>query len=249
MEYYCTSARLKSSPDHHALPVWKRVIDVTCCLVALPLLIVCALAMTLITKLTSPGPVIFRQERVGYQGRRFKIYKFRSMHVNADSTRHKEHFKQLVGTNAPMVKLDTKGEAWLIPGGWLLRASGLDELPQLINVLRGEMSLIGPRPCLPSEAELYQPWQRERFNALPGLTGLWQISGKNRTTFEEMIRLDIRYAQTCSCWLDLKIIALTIPALLVQIYDTRVGRKQARISGHTAAPFAMGQTRAPMKVQ
>ncbi len=249
MEYYCTSSRLKNSPHHSALPVWKRAIDVTCCLLALPLLIVCALLMTIVTKLTSPGPVIFRQERVGYQGRRFKIYKFRSMHVNADTARHKEHFQQLVGTNAPMVKLDTKGEAWLIPGGWLLRASGLDELPQLINVLRGEMSLIGPRPCLPSEAELYQPWQRERFNALPGLTGLWQISGKNRTTFEEMIRLDIRYAQTCSWWLDLRIITLTIPALLVQIYDTRVGRRQARISGHTAAPFSMSQTRAPMKAQ
>lgn len=249
MEYFCTDSRIKHTSSSKALPVWKRTIDLVCCLLAFPLLIVCAVIMTVITRIASPGPVLFRQERVGYQGRRFKIYKFRSMHVNADTARHKEHFKVLVGTNAPMVKLDTKGDAWLIPGGWLLRASGLDELPQIINILRGEMSLIGPRPCLPSEADLYQLWQRERFNTLPGLTGLWQVSGKNRTTFEEMIRLDIRYAQTRSWWLDLKIIALTVPALLVQIYDTRVGRRLAKISGHTAAPFAMTQTRAPIKAQ
>lgn len=247
MEYFCTNTRLKHSPAREALPPWKRTIDLFCCLLALPLLILCALIMTLITKLTSPGPVIFRQERIGYQGRRFKIYKFRSMHVNTDTSHHEKHFKNLVGTNAPMVKLDTKGDAWLIPGGWLLRASGLDELPQIINILRGEMSLIGPRPCLPAEAELYQPWQRERFNTLPGLTGLWQVSGKNRTTFEEMIRLDIRYAKTRSWWLDLKIILLTFPALLVQIYDTRIGRRLASVSAHTAAPFSMTRNRAPMK--
>lgn len=248
MEYFCTNTRLKHSPIRGALPLWKRAIDLCCCVLALPLLILCALVMTLITKLTSPGPVIFRQERIGYQGRRFKIYKFRSMHVNTDTSHHEKHFKHLVGTNAPMVKLDTKGDAWLIPGGWLLRASGLDELPQIINILRGEMSLIGPRPCLPAEAELYQSWQRERFNTLPGLTGLWQVSGKNRTTFEEMIRLDIRYARTRSWWLDLKIIALTFPALLVQIYDTRIGRRLSSVSAHTAAPFAMTQNRVPMKV-
>jgi exopolysaccharide production protein ExoY len=247
MEYFCTSTRLSHSSARNVLPLWKRVIDLACCLLALPVLIGCALIMTILTKLVSPGPVIFRQERVGYQGRRFKIYKFRSMHVNADPKRHEKHFKNLVGTNAPMVKLDNHGDAWLIPGGWILRASGLDELPQIINVLRGDMSIIGPRPCLPSEAELYQPWQRERFNALPGLTGLWQVSGKNRTTFDEMIRLDIRYAQTRSWWLDLKIIVLTLPALIVQIYDTKIGRRLTSISAHTAAPFAMAQNRVPMK--
>lgn len=249
MEYFCTNTRLKPARSRSAIPLWKRVVDLACCMLALPFLILCALIMTLVTKLTSPGPVIFRQERVGYKGRRFKIYKFRSMHVNVDPSRHEKHFKNLVGTNAPMVKLDTQGDAWLIPGGWLLRASGLDELPQIINILRGEMSLIGPRPCLPSEAELYQPWQRERFNTLPGLTGLWQVSGKNRTTFDEMVRLDIRYAQTCSWGLDLKIMALTLPALLVQIYDTKIGRRLSTVSAHTAAPFAMAQNRVPMKTQ
>lgn len=250
MEYFCTTnTRLKPSYPSSALPLWKRATDLTCCMLAMPLLILCALVMTIVTKIASPGPVIFRQERVGYQGRRFKIYKFRSMHVNADPKKHEKHFKNLVGTNAPMVKLDTQGDAWLIPGGWILRASGLDELPQIINVLRGEMSLIGPRPCLPAEAELYQPWQRERFNTLPGLTGLWQVSGKNRTTFDEMVRLDIRYAHNRSWWLDLKIIALTMPALLVQIYDTKIGRRLSSISAHTAAPFAMAQNRVPMKTQ
>jgi exopolysaccharide production protein ExoY len=250
MEYFCTTnnTRLKQSRTS-VLPFWKRATDLACCILALPLLIVCALVMTVVTKIASPGPVIFRQERVGHQGRRFKIYKFRSMHVNVDPKKHERHFKNLVGTNAPMVKLDTQGDAWLIPGGWILRASGLDELPQIINVLRGEMSIIGPRPCLPSEAELYQPWQRERFNALPGLTGLWQVSGKNQTTFDEMVRLDIRYAQNRSWLLDLKILTLTVPALFVQIYETKIGRRLSSISAHTAAPFAMAQNRVPMKTR
>ena len=247
MAYFCTNKLSAPVLNPSASSLWKRGFDIFFCLLALPLLILCALVMTLVTKLTSPGPVIFRQERVGFQGRRFKIYKFRSMHVNVDTTRHEMHFKNLVGTNAPMVKLDTHGDAWLIPGGKLLRASGLDELPQLINVLRGDMSLIGPRPCLPAEADLYQPWQRERFNTLPGLTGLWQVSGKNKTTFEEMIRLDIRYAQTRTGWLDFKILLLTPATLLGQVIEAKFSRKTTAISAHTAAPFAMRQTQAPFK--
>lgn len=247
MAYFCTNKLNQTAPQPSATSLWKRGFDIVCCLLALPLLVICALVMTLITKLTSPGPVIFRQERVGFQGRRFKIYKFRSMHVNVDTSRHEKHFKNLVGTNAPMVKLDSHGDAWLIPGGKLLRASGLDELPQLVNVLRGEMSLIGPRPCLPAEADLFQPWQRERFNALPGLTGLWQVSGKNKTTFEEMIRLDIRYAQTRSWWLDLKILLLTPATLISQMVEAKLSKKVTAISAHTAAPFAMRQNQIPLK--
>ncbi len=134
-----------------------------------------------------------------------------------------------------MTKLDAKGDKRLIPGGWLLRASGLDELPQLINVLKGDMSLVGPRPCIPSEFEEYLPWQRERVNATPGLTGLWQVSGKNRTTFDEMIRLDIKYARTISLGQDLKIIFSTIPALLQQIGDTLRRRKPAPVSAPLGA--------------
>ena len=249
MEYFSTRSSIRQPRAGTALPEWKRAIDLIGCLAALPLLILCTLVMTIVTKLTSPGPVLFRQERVGYKGRRFKIYKFRSMHVHADTVGHQNYFKELVGTNAPMVKLDARGDSRLLPGAWLLRATGLDELPQIINVLRGEMSLVGPRPCLPTEAELYQPWQRERFDTLPGLTGLWQVSGKNRTTFEEMMLLDIRYARTKAFGMDLRIIVMTIPALLVQVYDTKIGRRSAALSSHTVAPFAMTQNQSPTSIR
>ena len=106
-----------------------------------------------------------------------------------------------------------------------LRASGLDELPQLINVLRGEMSLVGPRPCLPYEYDQYLPWQKDRFQTVPGLTGLWQVSGKNKTTFVEMVLLDIMYAKHKTLWWDLKIILMTVPALVIQMLETRQARK------------------------
>ena len=130
-----------------------------------------------------------------------------------------------------MKKMDVHGDPRMIPGGRLLRVSGLDELPQIINVLQGDMSLVGPRPCIPYEYEKYLPWQRERFDTLPGLTGLWQVSGKNRTTFIEMMHLDIEYVRNKTLWLDLKIIAKTIPALIVQMYDMRNGQKSVERSG------------------
>lgn len=208
-----------------AMPLANRILDVLCCLLALPVLSFLALLMTVFTRLVSPGPVFFRQERVGLRGRRFKIFKFRTMHVDADQTIHQNHLKHLIESDAPMVKLDALHDSRLIPGGWILRASGFDELPQLINVLRGEMSLVGPRPCIPGEYEQFLPWQRERVNAVPGLTGLWQVSGKNRTTFDEMIKLDIHYARHPSLGLNLKIIILTPWAMAVQFYDTRLSRK------------------------
>ena len=131
-----------------------------------------------------------------------------------------------------MTKLDANGDSRIIPFGKFLRASGLDELPQLINVLRGEMSLVGPRPCVAYEAEKYLPWQRERFNAAPGLTGLWQVSGKNRTTFTRMMELDIEYTRRKNLWLDLKIIFMTVPALLVQMRDM----KRAKKASNTVVP-------------
>ena len=209
------------------MPSWKRVCDLACCIVALPVLAAAAAAAFVVMRLTSPGPVFFRQERVGYRGKRFHCYKFRTMRVGADTSVHQAHCDHLIRSNAPMMKMDARGDARLVPGGWLVRAAGLDELPQLINVFRGEMSLIGPRPCVPYEYDRYLPWQRERFDAMPGLTGLWQVSGKNRTTFEEMTRLDIHYARNVSWWLDLKIVLLTVPALVLQIADTRRGRKAA----------------------
>ena len=207
------------------LPGWKRALDIACALAALPLLVVGVLIMTLLTSVTSPGPVFFRQERVGFQGRRFKLFKFRTMHVSADVSAHQLHFAQLVRSNLPMRKLDGHGDKRLIAGGRFLRASGLDELPQILNVLRGEMSIVGPRPCIPYEFAEYSALQRQRCNVAPGLTGLWQVSGKNRTTFDEMIQWDLTYARTLSLGLDLKIIVRTVPALLDQLQEARRRRR------------------------
>jgi lipopolysaccharide/colanic/teichoic acid biosynthesis glycosyltransferase len=202
-----------------------RSLDILCCLLALPALSVLTAVMAVLTRTASPGPIFFRQERVGFQGRRFQIFKFRTMKVGADTSAHQNHFKELMGSNTAMVKLDARLDSRLIPGAWILRASGLDELPQIINVLRGDMTLVGPRPSIPAEYELYAPAQRERVDARPGLSGLWQVSGKNRTTFEEMIRLDLHYVRNASLLLNLKIMLLTPWALLVQIAEVRQGRR------------------------
>jgi lipopolysaccharide/colanic/teichoic acid biosynthesis glycosyltransferase len=202
-------------------PRWKRVFDITCVLLALPIwLPVLVLVMGWI-KLVSPGPIFYRQERVGYRRRRFMIFKFRTMHVNAETRSHEEYFAHLMTTDSPMTKLDALDDKRLIRCGRLLRATGLDELPQLFNILKGDMSLVGPRPCLPREFERYSPVQQMRVNALPGLTGYWQVNGKNQTTFSQMIAMDIYYAEHMSLWLDLWIIARTIPALIAQTSEAR----------------------------
>lgn len=215
------ASSLSSATSVTAAPAWKRVIDLACCLLALPFLALATLVVAVLTSLTSPGPIFFKQERVGYRGRKFKLYKFRTMHAQAETASHRAHFAELVRSNTPMQKMDSRGDSRLIPGGWLLRATGLDELPQIINVLRGDMSVVGPRPCIPYEYDQYTAPQRERFSSVPGLTGLWQVSGKNRTTFEEMVRLDVEYARRKSLFLDLKIIAMTLPALYIQVADVQ----------------------------
>jgi lipopolysaccharide/colanic/teichoic acid biosynthesis glycosyltransferase len=208
---------------------WKRALDIFLILLALPFLIPLALFIALLIRSVSTGPVLFRQERIGYLGRRFMCFKFRTMFVDADTTTHQGHLQQLMNSNTPMQKMDSKGDPRIIPFGLLLRASGLDELPQLINVLRGEMSLVGPRPCLPYEYDNHLPWQKKRFGTVPGLTGLWQVSGKNKTTFVEMIQLDIKYAKNKNLWWDLKIILMTIPALIIQMLETRRGKKMSPV--------------------
>jgi lipopolysaccharide/colanic/teichoic acid biosynthesis glycosyltransferase len=125
------------------------------------------------------------------------------MEVNVETRSHEAHFQQLIKADCPMTKLDVSGDPRIIFGGRILRALGLDELPQLLNVLRKEMSLVGPRPCTPVELEWYESWQHERFNALPGLTGYWQVNGKNRTTFLQMIEMDVYYSR--NAWLALRI--------------------------------------------
>jgi lipopolysaccharide/colanic/teichoic acid biosynthesis glycosyltransferase len=210
------------------VPGWKRILDVAFILMILPLVLPLAIVIALLIRRVSAGPILFRQERVGYLGRRFMCLKFRTMFVGAETANHRAHLQNLIKSDAPMVKLDAQGDARIIPFGGLLRSSGLDELPQLINVLRGEMSLVGPRPCLPYECDSYLPWQRERFNTLPGLTGLWQVSGKNRTTFVEMMQMDIRYARNKTLWWDLLIILKTFPAILGQIAQARKKKRFCR---------------------
>lgn len=207
------------SSFQQAIPPWKRLLDLLLILLAAPILLPVMFLVAMIIKIASPGPALFRQERVGYLGQWFTCFKFRTMVVNADTGVHQGHLNRLMESNLPMKKLDSKGDKRLIPGGRILRSLGLDELPQIFNVLRGDMSLVGPRPCVPYEFEKYTERQRQRFEAAPGLTGLWQVSGKNRTTFEEMINLDLYYARNRSLWLDLKIILKTIPAIIAQTRD------------------------------
>lgn len=212
---------------HNRLPIWKRVLDLALILILAPALLLLGGLVAALIKLGSAGPIFFRQRRVGFKGKEFICFKFRTMRVNADADSHRKHAQELIRSQTPMIKLDARRDPRMIPFGSLLRVSGLDELPQLINVLRGEMSLVGPRPCIPYECEAYEPWHWQRFDAVPGLTGLWQVSGKNRTTFDEMVRMDIEYSQHLSFWLDLKIVLKTIPALWGQYCDLRVARNQA----------------------
>ena len=213
------------------IPRWKRALDVVFILLILPVVLPLSVLIALLIRMVSDGPILFKQERIGHLGQRFMCLKFRTMFVGAETTTHQGYLHQLINSEAPMIKLDARGDSRIIPFGLLLRSSGLDELPQLINVLRGEMSMVGPRPCLPYESENYLPWQKERFDTLPGLTGLWQVSGKNRTTFNEMMQLDIKYARNKSLWLDLEIILKTVPAILGQVLQTRKRKKYASSTG------------------
>ena len=211
-------------------PIWKRILDVFLLVVLSPLWLPLMLIVAMGIKVASKGPILFRQARVGYRGRPFLCLKFRSMHCNADVKIHEEHLSQLMNSDAPMVKLDKGRDPRLIPFGKIFRASGLDELPQVFNVLGGDMSLVGPRPCTRHEYDAYKPWHRERFAVLPGLTGLWQVSGKNNTTFEEMIRMDIRYGRELSLNRDLWILAKTFGVLCGQMVESIKPSQQATIT-------------------
>ena len=200
----------------------KRVLDVTAAGVLLALLSPLFLLIAALVKLKSPGPVFFRQARVGQFGKPFMMLKFRSMRVNADNAIHKAFVSQLIKGAAPDGGAATKDAPFKIENdprvtaiGRLLRKTSLDELPQLWNVLRGEMSLVGPRPPLAYEVEQYKPWHYRRvLEAKPGITGLWQVSGRSRTTFDDMVRLDLRYAKNCSAWTDIKILLATPRAVM-----------------------------------
>jgi lipopolysaccharide/colanic/teichoic acid biosynthesis glycosyltransferase len=212
-------------------PAWKRALDIGCIILALPILIPLVLVIAAVIFVVSPGPVLYLHPRVGYRGRLFICFKFRTMKVKAEVDTHRMYLKELMRSNQPMVKMDAngpKGDPRLIPLGGLLRSTGLDELPQLLNVLGGQMSLVGPRPCLPYEYENYLPEQKRRFETWPGLTGLWQVSGKNNTTFAEMIDLDLEYIRTQSFRTDIWIMLRTLPTLITQVRETRAQRLRQR---------------------
>lgn len=193
----------------------KRIFDILIASAVLLFVSPLMLLTALLIKLTSPGPVFFRQDRVGFMGKIFTMYKFRTMEVQTDSDVHQDYVTNLINNQKPMVKIDDRHR--LIPCGRVFRRLFIDELPQLINVLRGEMSLVGPRPAIPYEVCAYSDWHMGRLLALPGMTGLWQVSGKNQLTFDEMVRLDIRYAHESSFLMDMKIMLKTPLAIVSEV--------------------------------
>ena len=183
----------------------KRGFDFISSLIGLVVLTPVFGVIALAIKRDSEGPVFFAGERIGRDGKLFKILKFRTMVESPEAH------------NGP--RINTRDDARITRLGRFLRDSKLNELPQLINVLRGEMTLVGPRPCLPYEAEEYLRWHKNRFDIRPGITGLWQVSGKNKLPFKQMIRLDISYLRNLSLWLDIKILLLTFPAIVQFVFD------------------------------
>ncbi len=199
----------------------KRILDFCIAfvliLISAPLMLIIAIGI----KLTSKGPVFFTQERVGKGGKSFTFVKFRTMIPNADNSIHRDYMNKLIrgeaeghqdNENAPLFKL--KNDPRITEFGHFLRRTSLDEIPQLVNVLTGSMSLVGPRPPIPYEVQEYNSWHLQRLSVKPGVTGLWQVSGRSRTTFEEMVRLDIQYIENRSLLTDVKILFQTIPATL-----------------------------------
>ncbi len=205
------------------LDVTKRMMDIVGSTIALiicmPLFLIIALAI----KASSKGPVFFRQQRVGQYGKRFTFLKFRSMYVDNDPSVHKQYVTKLIAGHAECRPSDMSGsvtykltnDARITRAGAFLRKKSLDELPQFLNVLNGEMSLVGPRPPIPYEVAAYQTWHRRRIlEVKPGITGMWQVNGRSRVNFDDMVRLDLRYAKSWSPWLDIKILMRTPGAVL-----------------------------------
>ena len=200
------------------LALWKRAVDILGSLTALIVLSPLWLVIALLVKLSSSGPVLYRQKRLGRFAKEFTFLKFRSMYVDNDDEIHKRYVQSLILQGRRNGEASTRSEAVykltsdprVTPLGRFLRKTSLDELPQFVNVLRGDMSLVGPRPPIPYEFACYAPWHRRRLlEVAPGITGLWQVTGRSRTTFDDMVRLDLAYVRRQSLWLDLKILLKT----------------------------------------
>jgi lipopolysaccharide/colanic/teichoic acid biosynthesis glycosyltransferase len=200
----------------------KRALDVAAALVALTVLSPLMLVVALAIKLTSPGPVIFRQSRVGQGGAPFVMYKFRSMRTDMDDRVHREFVAKLIDGGKPAADASAHAGAFKMKAdpritaiGRFIRKTSIDELPQFLNVLKGEMSLVGPRPPVPYEAERYKSWHLRRvFELKPGLTGIWQVEGRSRVSFDDMVRMDLRYLRSCSLRFDLAILLRTVVVVL-----------------------------------
>jgi lipopolysaccharide/colanic/teichoic acid biosynthesis glycosyltransferase len=207
-------------PDRRRPARWEspagRLVDVTLAVVALILLALPMLVVAITIRLASPGPALFRQRRIGLGGRAFTMYKFRTMQVGCSDEVHRDLIaRELRGEDTSADgSWKISEDSRLVPFGDLLRRTSIDELPQLFNVVRGQMALVGPRPCLDWEAEMFPPEYSDRFAVRPGITGLWQVNGRSTMGTLEMLQLDVAYARGWGFWRDLKILALTIPSLL-----------------------------------
>lgn len=201
---------LRRTPTAEAQLVGKRLLDILGGIVGIvlagPIMIIAALAI----KLDSKGPILFKQVRAGRSGRKFTMYKFRSMVIDAEAK--KAALMHLNEMGGPVFKI--KRDPRITAVGRFIRKTSIDELPQFFNIVIGDMSLVGPRPPLPSEVDDYEAWQRRRLSVKPGLTGLWQVSGRNQVDFDEWMQLDLQYIDTWSLWLDIKILLKTVPTVL-----------------------------------
>jgi len=201
------------------IPRWKRPLDFVGSILGLLFFSPLFLLTAILIRIVSPGPVFFKQTRTGYLGKSFVIWKFRTMKLNADVSLHRDQIINEIKNDLVLHKV--KNDSQIIRFGKFLRKSGIDELPQIINVLKGEMSLVGPRPELAYALDEFKQWQFARLNVLPGITGLWQINGKNSTTFSQMISRDIEYVNKLSFWNDVYIILMTLPAIIKQAINNK----------------------------
>jgi lipopolysaccharide/colanic/teichoic acid biosynthesis glycosyltransferase len=196
---------------------WKRPFDLIVGGILLVLLAPLMAGLALLIRADSPGPAFYRQGRVGRHGKLFQIWKFRSMQANSDPALHHQLAAAWFAADDSARGYRSQRDPRVTRVGSFMRKTSLDELPQLINVLRGEMSLVGPRPAIPYELAYYAPAYYERQKLLPGITGLWQVQRRDRLSADEMMSLDLKYVHDCSLWLDIQIVALTIPALLADV--------------------------------
>jgi len=211
---------VREGPVHRLAAVGRRTLDLAIGCLALLVLAPILLALVLAVRIDSRGPAFFRQPRLGRDKKTFTVLKFRTMYVDADEKRHRDYVRKMIGDDdvetEPGGLYKLHGDERVTRIGRVLRRWSLDELPQLWNVLRGHMSLAGPRPVLAYEVEVYPAWYDERFAVKPGMTGLWQVSGRNERTYEEMVRLDIEYVRRQSLALDISILARTVWTVLTR---------------------------------